>query len=162
MQEQEVRQKLAQMAKQLGLRMPEVQLLLCQERFLARLGGIPEGRAFIWKGGSLILRLYRIESLPRYTIDIDLTVSGIPVSNVQAAFEKAMAVDLKGTKSGPRAITIRCKGPLRMVPPKPLPSLQRVVQVGLQLNGSRWGELMDAYFAQYSGHSSMICGEDLR
>jgi hypothetical protein len=73
MQEQEIWQKLAQLAKQLGLRMPEVQLLLCQERFLARLGSIAEGRSFIWMGGSPILRLYRIESLPRYTIDIDLT-----------------------------------------------------------------------------------------
>jgi hypothetical protein len=51
MQEQEIRQKLAQLAKQLGLRMPDVQLLLCQERSLARLGSIAEGRSFIWKGG---------------------------------------------------------------------------------------------------------------
>ena len=95
MQEQEMRLKLAQLAKQLGLRMPEVQLILCQERFLARLGSIPEGRSFIWKGGSLILRLYRIESLPRYTIDIDLTISGLPFSDVKPVFEKAMAVTLK-------------------------------------------------------------------
>lgn len=94
MQEQEVRKRLAQLAKQLGLRMPEVQLLLCQERFLARLGSISEGRSFIWKGGSLILRLYRIESLPRYTIDINLTVRGISVDKVQSVFEKAMAVNL--------------------------------------------------------------------
>jgi hypothetical protein len=95
MQEQEMRLKLAQLAKQLGLRMAKVQLLLCQERFLARLGSIPEGRSFIWKGGSLILRLYRIESLPRYTIDIDLTISGLPFSEVKAVFEKAMAINLK-------------------------------------------------------------------
>ena len=95
MQEQEIRKKLAQLAKQLGLRRPEVQLLLCQERFLARLGSIPDGRFFVWKGGSLILRLYRIDSLPRYTIDIDLTVSGIPVSSVQSVFSKAMAVNVK-------------------------------------------------------------------
>ncbi len=95
MKEQEIRQNLVAIAKELGFRMPEVQLLLCQERFLARLGSIPEGRAFIWKGGSLILRLYRIDSPPRYTVDIDLMVSGISVSDVSTVFEKAMAVDLK-------------------------------------------------------------------
>jgi predicted nucleotidyltransferase component of viral defense system len=95
MQEMEVRRKLAETAKNLGLRMPEVQLLLCQERFIARLGHIAEGHAFVWKGGSLILRLYRVEGLPRYTIDIDFTVKGIPFNDVPAALEKAMAIDLK-------------------------------------------------------------------
>jgi hypothetical protein len=57
-------------------------MLLCQERFLARLGSIAEGSAFIWKGGSLILRLYRTEGQPRYTIDIDFSVSGISTDSV--------------------------------------------------------------------------------
>ncbi len=48
MKEQELRIKLKQLAKDLGLRTPEVQMLLCQERFLARLGSIAEGSAFIW------------------------------------------------------------------------------------------------------------------
>jgi hypothetical protein len=61
-------------------------MLLCQERFLARLGSIAEGVAFIWKGGSLILRLYRTEGQPRYTIDVDFSVSGISTDSVQSAW----------------------------------------------------------------------------
>ena len=40
------------------------------------------------------MRLYRADYLPRYTVDLDLTVSGVPVSNVQSVFEKAMKVNL--------------------------------------------------------------------
>ena len=69
-------------------------MLLCQERFLARLGSIPEGRAFIWKGGSLIVRLYRTVAIPRYTIDVDLTVGGISSDSVRGVLEKAMRIDL--------------------------------------------------------------------
>ena len=94
MKEQELRLKLKQLAKDLGLRTPEVQMLLCQERFLARLGSIAEGAAFIWKGGSLILRLYRTEGPPRYTIDVDFSVTGIPSDSIRGVLEKAMAVDL--------------------------------------------------------------------
>ena len=95
MKEQELRIKLRQLAKDLGLRTPEVQMLLCQERFLARLGSIAEGAAFIWKGGSLILRLYRTEGLPRYTIDVDFSVSGISAGYIRSVLEKAIAVDLQ-------------------------------------------------------------------
>ncbi len=70
-------------------------MLLCQERFLARLGSIAEGSAFIWKGGSLILRLYRTEGQPRYTIDVDFSVSGISTDSVRGALKKAMAIDLQ-------------------------------------------------------------------
>jgi len=93
-EERELRLKLNQLAKDLKLRTPEVQMLLCQERFLARLGSIPEGKAFIWKGGSLILRLYRAEGLPRYTVDLDLTVGGIPADTVSAIMEKAMRIHI--------------------------------------------------------------------
>ena len=95
MKEQELRIKLKQLAKDLRLRTPEVQMLLCQERFLARLGSIAEGAAFIWKGGSLILRLYRTEGQPRYTIDVDLSVSGISTDSVRSVLQKAMAIDLQ-------------------------------------------------------------------
>lgn len=95
MKEQELRIKLRQLAKDLGLRTPEVQMLLCQERFLARLGSIAEGSAFIWKGGSLILRLYRTEGQPRYTIDVDFSISGISTDCVRGVIEKAMAINLQ-------------------------------------------------------------------
>ncbi len=94
MNERELRLKLSQLANELALRLPEVQMLLCQERFLARLGSLPEGQLFIWKGGSLIARLYRTTEIPRYTIDVDLSVGGLPFSNVTAILEKAMGVDL--------------------------------------------------------------------
>lgn len=77
MNERELTLKIGQLAKSLKLRTPEVQMLLCQERFLAILGSIPKGRAFIWKGGSLIVRLYRTVTVPRYTIDVDLTVESV-------------------------------------------------------------------------------------
>jgi predicted nucleotidyltransferase component of viral defense system len=93
--EQELRIKLKQLAKDLRLRTPEVQMLLCQGRFLARLGSIPEGSAFIWKGGSLMLRLYRTEGQPRYTIDVDFSVSGISTNSVRSVLQKAMAIDLQ-------------------------------------------------------------------
>lgn len=94
MDERELTVKIGQLAKSLKLRTPEVQMLLCQERFLARLGSIPEGRSFIWKGGSLIVRLYRTVTVPRYTIDIDLTVGGISSASVKRVLEQAMRVDL--------------------------------------------------------------------
>jgi hypothetical protein len=92
--EQELRLKLKKLAGELGLRVPEVQMLLCQERFIARLASITEGRAFIWKGGSLILRLYRGDGQPRYTIDVDLTVGGISAGAVLEILKRAMRVDL--------------------------------------------------------------------
>jgi hypothetical protein len=70
-------------------------MLLCQERFLARLGSIAEGSAFIWKAGSLILRLYRTEGQPRYTIDVDFSISGISTDCVRGVIEKAMAINLQ-------------------------------------------------------------------
>lgn len=50
-----IKETLAQRAKALGIRMPQAQNLLAQERFLARLGKTEFGTKFIWKGGSLIL-----------------------------------------------------------------------------------------------------------
>jgi len=71
-----------------------VQLLLCQERFLARLATLKEGPSFIWKGGSLVLRLYRGIKIPRYTVDIDLLTTGKDMARTEEIFRKAMGIDL--------------------------------------------------------------------
>lgn len=92
--EVEIRARLGEMAKTLKLTMPQAQLLLSQERFLARLSSIDEGRAFVWKGGSLILRIYRTLPIPRYTVDIDLLLKGMPMASVRGALERALLVDL--------------------------------------------------------------------
>ena len=39
--------------------MPQMQIFLCQERFLLRLYQLKEGKNYIWKGGSLLVRLYQ-------------------------------------------------------------------------------------------------------
>lgn len=54
-----------------------MQMLLAQERFLSRLFSIDEGKYFIWKGGSLLIREYSTLKVPRYTVDIDLLLKGI-------------------------------------------------------------------------------------
>jgi len=93
--EEDVRTRLRDVAKSLGLKTPQTQLLLCQERFLARLSSLgDDGRAFVWKGGSLILRLYRSLPIPRYTVDIDLLLKGRPMSDVRGLLERAMKHDL--------------------------------------------------------------------
>ncbi len=92
--EVEMRARLAELAKSLKLTMPQAQLLLSQERFLARLSSIDTGRAFVWKGGSLILRMYRTLPIPRYTVDIDLLLKGMPMASVRETFERALLVDL--------------------------------------------------------------------
>ena len=89
-----LRPKLADAAKRLHIGLSQAQLLLAQERFLARLAGIKEGKHFVWKGGSLVLRRYSRLKIPRYTADIDLLASGLKISQVESAFKKAMEVDL--------------------------------------------------------------------
>lgn len=85
---------LAERAKALGVRMPQAQNLLAQERFLARLGKTEFGTKFIWKGGSLVLRAYSSLEIPRYTVDLDFLAKGISIDKVQAAFVKATEVHL--------------------------------------------------------------------
>lgn len=72
-----IREKLASKSKEMGLRLPQMQMLLAQERFLNRLFSIDEGKYFIWKGGSLLIREYSTLKVPRYTVDIDLLLKGI-------------------------------------------------------------------------------------
>jgi len=90
-----MRKKLADAAKERKLRMPQVQLLLAQERFLARLGTMKEGKLFIWKGGSLVLRKYSPLTPPRFTVDIDLLSLGIKIAAVNEVFQRACAIDLE-------------------------------------------------------------------
>jgi len=45
-----IKEILAQRAKALGIRMPQAQNLLAQERFIARLAKTELGTKFIWKG----------------------------------------------------------------------------------------------------------------
>lgn len=89
-----IRKKLEEKAKKLGLRLPQMQILLAQERFLARLYSIPEGNNFIWKGGSLFLRKYSNMIIPRFTVDIDLLAKGVLISQIPNIFEKAIKIDL--------------------------------------------------------------------
>lgn len=86
--------KLRKTAKELGLRLPDAQLLCAQERFLARIISLPEGDHFIWKGGSLILRAYQTLEIPRYTVDIDLLIRGLDIEKTTGVFESACKLDL--------------------------------------------------------------------
>lgn len=91
----EFNNKVADVAKKLKIKGFEAQLLLAQERFLARLASIEEGRGFVWKGGSLLLRKYLTEETTRFTVDIDLLAKGISVETSEAIFKKAMTIDLE-------------------------------------------------------------------
>lgn len=82
------------LAMKLGIRTPDVQLLLAQERFLARILYYPEGRSFIWKGGSLVLRAYRNLSPPRFTVDLDFLIRGITIPEAASFMTTAALTDL--------------------------------------------------------------------
>lgn len=84
-----IRENLTIKSKEMGLRLPQMQMLLAQERFLARLFSIDEGRFFVWKGGSLFIREYSLLKTPRYTIDIDLLLKGTDYQNLHKILEKA-------------------------------------------------------------------------
>ncbi len=90
-----VREALEKKATELGLRMPQMQTLLSQERFLARLCQLRESRHYIWKGGSLLLRLYQHLEIPRFTVDIDFLVRDMEIVQVQDVLLEAMKIDLK-------------------------------------------------------------------
>ncbi len=83
------RKQLAEVVKRLGLRMPQVQLLLAQERYLERLVLVDHKRSLIWKGGSLLLRRYSSIQPPRFTTDLDLLVRGTTISDALELIKKA-------------------------------------------------------------------------
>lgn len=90
----EIRKELADQSKKYGLRMPQMQTLLSQERFLARLYQLDDGQKYIWKGGSLVLRLYQNLEIPRFTVDIDLLAQGIDFAKTEDVLKQAMQVEL--------------------------------------------------------------------
>lgn len=47
-----IKETLTHRAKSLGIRRPQAQNLLAQERFIARLAKTEFGTKFVWKGGS--------------------------------------------------------------------------------------------------------------
>lgn len=89
-----MKETLAHRAKSLGIRMPQAQNLLAQERFIARLAKTEFGTKFVWKGGSLILRAYSTLEIPRYTVDLDFLAKGILISDVKNVFNEAVKVHL--------------------------------------------------------------------
>lgn len=90
-----IRESLVKKSKELGLRLPQMQMLLAQERFLARLLSLDEGKHFIWKGGSLFLREYSTLETPRYTVDIDLLLRGIDFKKTFDILNKACDISLE-------------------------------------------------------------------
>lgn len=69
--------KIVERSKKLGLKLPQLQLLIAQDGFMARLARLKEGKLFVWKGGSLVLRAYRHLQKPRFTTDVDLLMKKI-------------------------------------------------------------------------------------
>ena len=92
----EIRSHLENLQDKFHFKMPQMQTLLCQERFLLRLYQLKEGKNYIWKGGSLLVRRYQPPNQkPRFTVDLDLEAWKINVSQTEETFKKAMTVDLK-------------------------------------------------------------------
>ena len=92
----EIRSHLENLKEKFHFKMPQMQTLLCQERFLLRLYQLREGKSYIWKGGSLLVRRYQpLHQKPRFTVDLDLEAWKISVLKTEESFKKAMAVDLK-------------------------------------------------------------------
>lgn len=88
------KQRLTNVAKRLGLKLPQVQILLVQERFLERLVTEDRRHHLIWKGGSLLLRRYSSIQPPRFTTDLDLLVRGATVDDAVNLLSKATQIDL--------------------------------------------------------------------
>ena len=93
----EIRNRLENLKTKFHFKMPQMQTLLYQERFLLRLYHLKEGKNYIWKGGgSLLVRRYQPPyQKPRFTVDLDLEAWKTSVSKTKEIFKKAMAVDLK-------------------------------------------------------------------
>ena len=88
------REKMHLLVKQMGLRPPQIQLLLAQERFVARMANLENSKSFIWKGESLVLRAYRYLEKPRFTVDLDYLVRGLDVPKAKEELEKASNIEL--------------------------------------------------------------------
>ena len=92
----EIRSRLEDLKDKFHFRLPQMQTLLCQERFLLRLYQLREGKNYIWKGGSLLVRRYQPPNQkPRFTVDIDLEALKISIAKTENVFKKAMSIDLK-------------------------------------------------------------------
>ena len=91
-----IRNQLESLKNKFHFRIPQMQTLLCQERFLLRLYQLKEGKNYIWKGGSLLVRLYQpMDQKPRFTVDLDLEAWNISLIKTEKVFKNAMNVDLK-------------------------------------------------------------------
>jgi predicted nucleotidyltransferase component of viral defense system len=104
--QQTIREQLIKKSKEMRFRLPQMQMLFAQERFLARLYLLPEGKHFIWKGGSLLIRKYSNVEIPRYTVDIDLLLKGTGYKNTLGILEKACNLDLNDGFEYSNAIVI--------------------------------------------------------
>ena len=80
------RNALVAAAKRLGLKLPQLQLLVAQDHFMGRIAQTQVGKFFVWKGGSLIMRAYRHLQKPRFTTDIDLLVKNLSAAEVANTF----------------------------------------------------------------------------
>lgn len=91
----EVRNNLENLKDKFHFRLPQMQTLLCQERFLLRLYQSGTGKNYIWKGGSLLVRRYQPrQQKPRFTVDLDLEAWKISVLKTEEVFKTAMTIDL--------------------------------------------------------------------
>ena len=50
----EIRNHLENLQTEFHFKIPQMQVLLCQERFLLRLYQLEEGKNYIWKGGKFV------------------------------------------------------------------------------------------------------------
>ena len=92
----EIRKHLDSLQTRFHFKMPQMQVLLCQKRFLLRLYQLEEGKNYIWKGGSLLVRRRQtLHQKPRWTADLDLEAWKISMSKTEAVLKKAMDIDLK-------------------------------------------------------------------
>ena len=92
----EIRKHLESLQARFHFKIPQMQVLLCQERFLLRLYQLEEGKHYIWKGGSLLVRRNQaLHQKPRWTADLDLEAWKISMSKTEAVLKKAMDIDLK-------------------------------------------------------------------
>ena len=90
-----VRGYLEKLKDRFHFKLPQLQILLSQERFLLRLYKITEGKNYIWKGGSLLVRRYQpLHQVPRFTVDLDLEAWEVSIFKTEELFKKAMAIDL--------------------------------------------------------------------
>ena len=86
----EIRARLENLQDKFHFKIPQMQILLCQERFLLRLYQLKEGKNYIWKGGSLLVRRYQVlHQKPRWTVDLDLEAWKISMSKTEMVLKKS-------------------------------------------------------------------------